>query len=394
MAGMRLSPLVHCTRRLPLAIPIIGTFPPILHSPTHRSVSHTLQCRMEQISLVLPFGLPPPELAQDLARALSTPALAALLARAASVRPHSHASTARCLPHESWLASEFGLSTAMPGSVAAPAFAAAAMAALGVAPDAGIWFMIHPVHIEAGRNKLVLADPRKLDLPDLDARALFNAARPYFDEIGKSLIYGDARTWFMRADDWRELDTASPDASVGLSLHQAMPTGAGALACRKLQNEVQMLWHTAAVNERRQQRSQTPINAFWVWAGAQVQPSAYPPLACAALLASDAPAWLGPLCAPCSDFTELSALTGLTHSTLVCGELIAPALASDWADWLDAMQRLELAWFAPLLAQLKAGRIGSLRLILSHRTGHLDVTATGFAQRAFWRPPSLSRLLP
>jgi hypothetical protein len=57
------------------------------------------------------------------------------------------------------------------------------------------------------------------------------------------------------------------------------------------------------------------------------------------------------------------------------------------------MQRLESGLFAPLLAALGAGRVKSVRLVLSHRDGHLETTTTPMAQRKFWRRPTLERLL-
>jgi hypothetical protein len=57
------------------------------------------------------------------------------------------------------------------------------------------------------------------------------------------------------------------------------------------------------------------------------------------------------------------------------------------------MQRLEAGLFAPLLAALTKGRIKEVRLVLSHRDGHLETTTTPLAQRKFWRRPTLERLL-
>jgi hypothetical protein len=57
------------------------------------------------------------------------------------------------------------------------------------------------------------------------------------------------------------------------------------------------------------------------------------------------------------------------------------------------MHALEASLFAPLLAAVKQGRIKSLRLVLSHRDGHLETTTTPMAQRKFWRRPTLERLI-
>ena len=56
------------------------------------------------------------------------------------------------------------------------------------------------------------------------------------------------------------------------------------------------------------------------------------------------------------------------------------------------MQELEQHWFAPLLAALKDGRLGQLRLVLSHRDAWLDCTTSKNAQRKFWRAHTLNTL--
>jgi hypothetical protein len=80
------------------------------------------------------------------------------------------------------------------------------------------------------------------------------------------------------------------------------------------------------------------------------------------------------------------------HLMLVCGNVAAPAIAADWAGWLHEMQRLEDALFVPLLKLVKDGTVKQLRLVLSHRDGHLDTTTTPMAQRKFWRRPTLEAL--
>ena len=50
--------------------------------------------------------------------------------------------------------------------------------------------------------------------------------------------------------------------------------------------------------------------------------------------------------------------------------------------------------FAPALQALKDGRIGALKLVLSHRTEQIELTTTRMSQRYFWRRPSPEHLLP
>jgi hypothetical protein len=108
---------------------------------------------MTEITLVLPFALPPPELAPDLVRALDAPVLAALLSRTSSQQANAAAADARALPHELWLARSLGLAAGrtLP-------FAAAAMRGYGLDPAAGNWFIVNPAHIVISRTFLMMTD--------------------------------------------------------------------------------------------------------------------------------------------------------------------------------------------------------------------------------------------
>lgn len=369
---------------------------------------------MTQITLVLPFALPPPALAPDLVRALQAPALAALLSRTSAHAVRIADAGARALPHEIALAQALGLER--------PAFAVRAMRGFGLDPAGGTWFIVNPAHIEIARNHLLMADMRRLGLGDAHARGLFDSAKPYFDETGNTLLYGDAQTWFMRADDWAGLDTATPDAATGLNLTDLLPIGPGAAAYRKLQNEVQMLWYEHPANREREARGRAAVNGFWPWAGAGPRdepaagtaPAALAPagdtvsvtLAQATeaevrgatrsgtvLATAEAPAWLSALAH--RPGLPLADVATAAQDTWFCyGGLSEAAIATDWATWLAHMQRLDEQLFAPLLAALAQGRIHAVRLLLDHRGAQADFTTTKLAQRKFWRRPTLDRLLP
>jgi len=339
---------------------------------------------MKQLTVVVPHALIPTELAKDLTRAYTAPALAMLLGRHSTRTLAVTEPDARLLPHEAWLARRLtGASGDQPG------LAHAAMRALGVPAQDGWWFMVHPVHLALARTHMVLGDPRNLRLDDADARALFDAAKPYFDEVGKTLLYGDANTWFMRADDWRTLRTASPDAAIGENLADWMPDGPAKREFRKLQNEVQMLWHAQAVNEAREQRGLVPVNSFWMWGGSEGTPPALPELAEIACLP-----WLSVLATPALHGADAAAVLARPHDTIaVLGAALPSGKEADWSAWLMHMQQLEQQWFAPLLDALRGGRIGALDLVLTSRTHAVTYTITKGALRKFWRSPSLQGLI-
>jgi hypothetical protein len=340
---------------------------------------------MTEITLVLPFALPPSELAPDLIRALKAPALAALLSRTSTHQTSAADPGAPALPHELWLGRALGLSDGRKLAVAA-----AVMRAYGLDPADGAWFIVNPAHIEISRTFLMMTDSRRLGLVESHSRALFDSAKPYFEDSGHTLLYGDAMTWFMRADAWGALDTASADAATGMNLTDYMPLGERAIDYRKLQNEVQMLWHQHPANAEREARGFATINGFWPWGAAGAADAAAPAseLACA-----DVPPWLAALAnRHGASFAQL--LAAPAKDAIFCdGSVAEAALATDWAGWLQHMQRLENDTFAPLLGAL-AGGVGRARLVLSHRDALSEFTTTSLAQRKFWRQPTLDRLLP
>ena len=354
---------------------------------------------MAQLSLVLPFALPAPEFASDLVRALEAPALATLLSRSSGMRRVALEGAARALPHELWIARALGLNHGAGGLT--PGVAASAMRGYGLDPGDGTWLVVNPSHIQIARTHLMMGDVRQLDLREDEGRALFDAARPCFEEAGHALAYGAPDTWFMRADDWDEIRTSSPDAAVGMNLTDWMPSGPPARAFRKLQNEVQVTWFTHPANAAREARGQAPINSIWPWGEASIASEHASRLVANAgarslerpsLATWAVPGWLDAL-----GERRLAGLEGALdtlddNTMLVCGNVSAPAIAADWGGWVQQMQLLETELFAPLLDAVRRGRIARLRMMLSHRDGHLDTTTTPMAQRKFWHRPTLEAL--
>lgn len=342
---------------------------------------------MTQITLVLPFALPPPELAPDLVRALEIPALASLITRTSSFESVPFDGPLRMLPHELWLARALSLDASD-----RPALAAQAMLGYGLDPADGSWFIVHPAHIEIARSHMLMSDVRALGLEERHSRMLFEVARPYFDEAGKTLLYGDAQTWFMRADGWAGLDTSTPDAAAGMNLSDWLPRGEHSIEYRKLQNEVQMLWYQHTVNAEREAAGLGAINAFWPWGCASALETI--PASAPTLATSDAPGWLSSLAQLRSP--AMGELLAPSHNgaIYVCDTATQAAIGADWAAWLARMKRLDEKLFAPLLSAVHDGRVKQLRLVLSHRDRHIELTTTKMAQHMFWRRPTLDRLLP
>lgn len=345
---------------------------------------------MTRLDLLLPFALPPQEMARDLLRELKTPALAMLLARGNRLTNHLNEDFSRALPHESWLARQYGLST--PSDNSSPALATSVMRAFDLPAQSGFWFIVQPVHLHIARDHLVLTDPRHLALSEPDSRALFDIVRPLLEETGKTLQYGDAATWFLRADDWHALLTSTPDAASGHNIDIWMPKGDQARDWRRLQNEIQMHWHAHAINDEREARGLKPVNSIWLWGGASATGGTQPEFEETFTSGASGNPFIAAAASPVAATSATDILARPQHGLLMLDDLIAPALAGDWSEWLGRFQAMEQTWFAPLLDALGSGRLDRLSLTLSHNT-MLSTFAIGKSSlRRFWKKPSLARL--
>ncbi len=364
---------------------------------------------MKHVDILLPFGLPPTELARDILRDCHAPALATLLSR------HRHTSVtdtqiydpfSRSLPHEHWLSRQLGVNAINPEEQAnnSPSVATTLMRAYGLPVSQGFWFVLHPVHIHVGRDHLVLTNVSQLELSEEESRRLFASAQDLFTQDGRTLLYGDARTWFMRADDWQNLRTSSPDAASGRNIDIWMPQGSGEKAWRKLQNEIQIQWFSEPLHEERELRGLKPINSLWLWGGAASD-----------MLQNQAPSQ--------SVYQHVWNLPGWTHALwqqhqqqeshdlphvleqleksdagtsqralLVLRDLIEPGLTDEWGYWRQCLEELDATWLTPLMQALRQKRLHQLTLILSGQDRLLQRTVTRASLRKFWITPSLSSL--
>jgi hypothetical protein len=324
---------------------------------------------MRALTLVLPFSLAPPELAKDLLAQLRAPAMAKLLAKAKLNSKKTFSGLDPCLPHERWLS--------VHSSDTSPAMAAALMSELGLNNETGYWFVVQPVHLHVARDHLVLTDYRKLELDVAQSRVLFDAALPLFEELNHRLLFGNEHYWFMQANSWTDLRTSTPDAACGHNIDAWLPTGASARDWRRLQNEVQMLWHQHPLNDTREQTYQPRINGLWLWGGCTMGESTWGLDAMASHLIHPAiPIDLG------SDKRAIQLLD----------TLISPALAGDWSSWMQSMSTIDQQTLAPALSALENGTLDVLNVILSDSTRMSQWTLRPSSLRKFWAKPSLSRL--
>lgn len=344
---------------------------------------------MSHLDILLPFGLAPTEMAKDLLAQLQAPSLAMLLGRSSRKSQVRSDPYARSLPHEQWLSSRHGTGDAVESS---PPLARALMESFGHSPGPGTWFVLQPAHLHVARDHLVLTDLQQLSLDESESRMLFDAALPLFEENGLKLLYGDARHWFVRANDWLGLRTSTPEAATGHNIDIWLPKGDQERAWRRLHNEVQMTWHMHSVNAERAARRANPVNALWLWGGdAAGLPSNRHDIS---LSLPDARHLFARVNQRTLQEGRLEPWPSLqsAQASVVLDSLTAAALVQDWGDWLNRYQVLERDIFTPLLAGLKAGTIDSASLIVTDSTDLNEFVVSRNALRKFWIRPSLTPL--
>ncbi|OZA37867.1 MAG: hypothetical protein B7X83_05605 [Polynucleobacter sp. 17-46-58] len=110
---------------------------------------------------------------------------------------------------------------------------------------------LQPVHLHATRDHLILMHQDQIDLTEQESARLLQIALPLLEEdFGHKPLYQGRLDWFIPAGPFSSLATHS---ILGI-----------AKLWRKLQNEVQMLWHIDPVNEERAQRGLPAMNSLWI----------------------------------------------------------------------------------------------------------------------------------
>jgi hypothetical protein len=128
---------------------------------------------------------------------------------------------------------------------------------------------LQPVHLHATRDHLILMAQSQIDLTANESADLLKVVLPFIEEDFRSkVLFQGQRDWFISAGPFASLATHSIDQAHGRNIDWWMPRDTSELGVaklwRKLQNEIQMLWHIDPVNQEREQRGYPSINSLWI----------------------------------------------------------------------------------------------------------------------------------
>ncbi|MGZ5179646.1 MAG: phosphoglycerate mutase [Ramlibacter sp.] len=309
------------------------------------------------LHLLVPFATcEAPECRSALAQ-LPLPRLERLLARLRPGPLQEGEEQDLSMPHERALAQALGL----PGADGLLPWAAWHQAQGGGDPGPDGWAWITPCHWRLGTGHVFMHHPQDLRLDAAESQALLAAMQPYFEQDGIALRYEAPTRWVARGAMFARLPTASLDRVTGRVADPWMPRGDAARPLRRLQQEMQMLLYTHAVNEERSRGGGLPVNSFWASGSGTLPATASP-----------------------------SRPAGLE----VPQTLRDAALLQDWAAWAAAWRQLD-ADCERLLQAIDQGRPVTLTLCGERRARTWQSAGSGWLARAaaLWSRPKAAESL-
>ena len=258
----------------------------------------------------------------------------------------------------------------------------------GGEPAGHTWSRADPVHLRLMRDRLVLVPAAALRLTSGEAEALCDALNRHFGER-LALQVVDAGRWVARTPPGLALGAAPPLALAGRDVALAMPANT---AAHQLLNEAQMVLHSHPVNETREARGEPAINSIWLWGAGPLASFGAPSWHS---VSADEPLALGlaratgvrhrPL--PATGAAWLDRMPEEGRHLVVLDALRAPLALAESADYHEALARLERDWFAPLLAALRAARVGMITIHVPDAGECVAYETIRGDLRRFWRRP-------
>ncbi len=278
--------------------------------------------------LIVPFAYSPSEPCAAALGESRLPVLQSLLTQLTPDAPDGGHAHTLSPPHERALARALNLPDA-DGLIPWAALQARSKPALHHLPDQ--WAFVSLCHWQINSHHIAMRQWPMDALTDAHSFALLEAMQPYFQEDGITLYPDQCGRWLANGAALNKLATASPERVLGRDVKPWMPITTQATPLRRLQNEMQMLLYTHAVNDERQSQALLSVNSFWLHGSGQLPqneqapknpPEVYQDLSAAAL-SEDWPRWArawqaldaGPL-----RTLQQAALAGQSVQLTLCGE--------------------------------------------------------------------------
>lgn len=326
------------------------------------------------LTLIVPGLLWPRQALIDLTHDLDLPALSILLGRGRLTRLDESGG-------QDALAQALGLAHPLP---------CAALRALaeGESATTGDWLALDPVHLRIEQTRVQLDDPQNLALDEAEAQQFAVSLEPTFRELGQ-LIRPTPLTWNLRLNSPATLP--APLIPLTQAIGRTVLPMPATPANRRWQaalTEAQMVLHAHPVNRAREASGRPVVNTLWPWGGGSLSAAPasrghpYRHLLADDPVARGAGIWLNLTTRP------LAAAAPFAPATLIFYDRLArPAQLGQATPWREALRALENEWLSPLLADLRSGRLATLRLLLPGEPEGYQLDIRRHDLLRIWRRP-------
>lgn len=126
-------------------------------------------------------------------------------------------------------------------------------------------FYMHadPVHLQADMDHAVLTSSADLDISNEEAAELCEALNRHFEQDGLEFFTLDKDRWFVSSKNRISMRTTSLVDATGRNVNFILPEGEHASQWKQVMTESQMLLHSHAVNQARENAGLASINSLW-----------------------------------------------------------------------------------------------------------------------------------
>jgi len=254
----------------------------------------------------------------------------------------------------------------------------------GAPADGRYWLQLTPVYLRPDQDRLLLFDVEDLDLTLDEANELAQLFNSHFVEEGWQAEVYHPHRWYLPLASTPGLKTYELTDVFGRNMDLFLPAGEEGIRWHGVLNEIQMLFYSADLNDRREQAGKGPINGLWLSGGGKLLGQ---PRTDLTTLYGDSPLLRGLAGAagkpvePLPDRVD-SLLDSAGGEALVCYDrLQRPVLCADPYGWSEQVAQLE-TWMAPLVDAVRGKRLDALRLYTCNGQQYrIDRSAL----RRFWK---------
>lgn len=262
----------------------------------------------------------------------------------------------------------------------------------GGSVDERYWLQLSPVYLRPDQDRLLVFDVEDLGFIKAEASGLAELFNAHFTEEGWCVEPLHPHRWYLPLESKPDLKSYELTDVFGRNMDLFLPEGDEGIKWHGVLNEIQMLFYTAAINDRRESAGKGAISGLWFSGGGRLAASCVTSLT--ALYGQD-PLLRGLACVtdlPISESPEEAAtLCDLEGEVLVhIDRLQRPVLCADADSWCNEMSAFD-HWLSPLIDGIKQGKID--RILLYSCNGQ-QYRIDRSALRRFWRRgrPIIERL--